>query len=417
MSKLFWLPLLAASAAVAQTLAVVNARIVPVSGQPIDKGTILIEKGRIAALGSRVAVPKNATRVDAAGLSVYPGWVLAFSTLGLSELTSVRATVDTTELAPFNPAAEAWVAVNPDSERLRLARSLGVTSALTAPRENRIAGTASVISLHGDHPAAMAILKSGGLVLQIPSLRGPAPDNMTAEARRKQHAGQMDELRRYFREAQAYSAMRERGGPANDSSMEAMLPFVRGERPVIALAGHFRDIRDAVSFADEFKLRLVIADGRDAWKVADLLKQKNVGVIHLGVQQLPLAAEDPYDAGFAGPQMLHRAGVRFALSTAYEGVYAGGDLPWLAATAMAFGLSSDDALKSITLWPAELLGVDKEVGSLDVGKRADLVLWEGDPFDIRSRIHRVYIGGVEVSTSSRHTQLYERFRKNGAETH
>jgi imidazolonepropionase-like amidohydrolase len=273
------------------------------------------------------------------------------------------------------------------------------------------------MSLHGNYPAGMAILKQAGLVLQVPSLRGDVRANMTPETRKKQHAEQMAELRRFFHEGQAYSAMRQRGGPANDSSLEAMLPFVRGERPVIAMAAHFRDIRDAVSFADEFKLKLLVADGRDAWKVAALLKEKNVGVIHAGVHALPLAAEDPYEAGFAGPRMLREAGVRFALGTSYEGVYSGGDLPWIAATAMSFGLSSEDALKAITLWPAELLGVDKEVGSLETGKRGNMVLWDGDPFDIRSRIRRVYIDGVEISTASRHTQLYEQFQKTGTETH
>jgi imidazolonepropionase-like amidohydrolase len=410
--------LLLASSVLAESLAITNARIVPVNGPVIEKGTVLVTDGRITAVGARVPLPKNVRRIDGSGYSLYPGWVHAFGALGLAELSSVRATVDAVEAAPFNPAAEAWVAVNPHSGRIRVARSYGVTTAVAAPARNQIAGVASVMNLEGPYPARMALLKQAGLVVELPSLQrpGPPPEGsappLSQQERKKRHAEQMTRLKRFLRESQTYSEMRARGGPASDSTLEAMLPFVRGERPVIALASHFREIREAVAFADEFKLRLLIAGATDAWKVAELLKEKNVGVLYGGVHMLPQSSNDAYDTGFSAPAALHKAGVRFALVSAYEAVYGAGDLPWLAATATAYSLSPDDAIKAITLWPAELLGVAKDVGSIEEGKLANLVLWKGDPLDIRSQIHRVFIGGKEVPLESRHTQLYREFRQD-----
>lgn len=414
MSRLVMLLLAWVLPALPETLAIVNARLVPVTAPPVEKATLLIRDGRIAAMGVRVNIPGGTRRIDAAGLAVYPGWIDAFSTVGLSEIPAIPATVDLSETGTFNPAAQAWVAVNPHSEVIRVTRANGITAALAAPRGGRISGTASVVNLFGEYPTYMAILKQAGLVLQLPSLYGARSAagtgaRETEEARRKRIVGELAEVKRYFEEARAYSEMRVRGGAANDTMLEAMLPYVRGERPVIAVANHFREIRDAIALADEFRLKLLIAGGSDAWKVASLLQSKNVGVLYAGVHALPASANDAYDTGFAAPEALRKAGVRFALisrsaSTAYE-------LAWQAASAMAFGLTPEDALKAITIWPAELLGVDKEIGSIEVGKIANLLISRGDPLDVRSEIRHVLISGREVPLQSRHTDLYQRFRQ------
>jgi imidazolonepropionase-like amidohydrolase len=414
MNRLVPLVLACALAAMAQTIAVVNGRIVPVTTPPIPKGTLLIRDGRIAAIGARVQIPKGTRQIDAAGLSVYPGWIDGFSSLGLAEVPAISATVDLSERGDFNPAAEAWVAVNPNSDMIRVARANGVTTAAVAPRGGRIAGAASVLNLSGAFPREMAVLKQAGLVLQLPSLYEPepgAPPGETLAARKKRGAAQLTEMRRYLDEARAYSEMRARGGAASDTRMEAMLPYVRGERPVVAVANDFRDIRQAVAFAGEYRLKLLLAGAADAWKVVDLLKANNVGVLYSGVHALP-GRDESYDAAFSTPEALRKAGVRFALisrsaPTAYE-------LPWQAATATGFGLPEEDALKALTIWPAQLLGVDKELGSLEVGKIANVFISRGDPLDTRSEVRHVLIGGREISLESRHTELYQRFRPAAA---
>jgi imidazolonepropionase-like amidohydrolase len=415
------LPALAALALplLAQTHAIVNARIVPVTSPPLERGTVVIQNGKIAAVGAKVAVPAGANRIDGAGLSVYPGWINAYTAVGLTEISSVRGSVDTTELGLFNPQAQAWVAVNPHSEHVRTARANGVTSVLVAPSGGPIAGVASVVNLFGDYPSEMTMAPQAGVVLQLPSryrpvARGSAESSPErAETRADRVAEDLAKLKQYLREAKAYAEMRARqdgsgGGAARDNALEAMIPVMRGQRPVICPVNHFREIREAIELAGEFGLKLIISGGADAWKVADLLKQKDIPVIYTRVESLPRAPEDPYDAPFATPAALRKAGVRFAIATGATASDAR-NLPYHAALAAAYGLEREDALKAITQWPAELLGVADRVGSLEPGKLANLLVSKGDPLDVRSEIRYVFIAGKQAPLETRNTELYERF--------
>ncbi len=412
--------LLAALPALAQTHAIVNARIVPVTAPPIEHGTIVIQNGRIAAVGAKVTPPSGADRIDATGLSVYPGWIDAETTLGLTEISSVRGSVDTVELGAFNPQAQAWVAVNPHSELIRTARANGVTTALVVPAGGRIAGTASAVNLFGNYPNEMVLESRVGIVLNLPSRyrrtgRGPGEEGAPegAAAREDRVAEDLAKLKQYLRDAKAYVEMRARqekagGAPAGlDVALEALLPVMLGRRAVLCPADHFRDIRAAVDLAGEFGLRLIIVGGADAWKVADLLKQKDIPVIYTRVESLPRAPEDPYDAPFAAPAALRKAGVRFAIATG--GASDARNLPYHAALAAAYGLEREDALRAITLWPAELLGIADRVGSISVGKLANLLVAKGDPLDVRAEIRYVFIQGRLVPLESRNTELYQRF--------
>ena len=193
----------------------------------------------------------------------------------------------------------------------------------------------------------------------------------------------------------------------DDIALDAMIPVMRGERLAIFPADHFRDIRAAIELAGDFGLKVMIAGGADAWKVADLLKQKNVPVLYTEVLSLPRAPEDPYDAPFATPGALRKAGVRFAIASgSAEDVR---NLPYRAAVASAYGLEQDDALKAITLWPAELLGIADRVGSIDTGKLANLLVSKGDPLDVRAEIKYVFVEGKLVPLESRNTELYQKF--------
>jgi imidazolonepropionase-like amidohydrolase len=343
----------------------------------------------------------------------------AYTTVGLAEIPSVRGSMDTAELGPYNPQAFAWIAVNPHSEMIRTGRVNGITTALVAPSGGRIAGAASAINLFGNYPNEMVIAPQVGVVMNIPSMNARMGRGMTAGAtpsadnRRERVAEELAKLKQYLREAKAYAEMKQRaekaGGPkpAPDLALEAMIPLVRGQRPAIVPADHFRDIRAAIEFAEEFGLKLIIAGGADAWKIPELLKQKNVAVLYDAVHSLPRLTEDPYDAPFTTPEVLRRAGVRFAIVSGSSSDLR--NLPYRAAMAAAYGLEHDDALKSITLWPAEILGIADRTGSIEVGKLADLLVARGDPLDIRTEVKYVFIEGKLVPLESRNTELYERF--------
>lgn len=410
MKRALLIPLAIAASLGAQTIAIVNARIHPASGPAMERATLVIEGNRIAAVGPNVKVPAKARKIDGTGLSVYPGWIDGWTQLGISEISGVTPTQDKAEIGPFNPAAKAWIAVNPHSDMLKTARVNGVTTALVAPTGGLISGTAAAVNLLGKYPDQMLVNGESGLIVNVPRVR-PAQDPADATARRSRE--NLGKLREYLREAKRYSEARASAGAAFpqssvDPSLEALLPVLRKERPAICPADHFRDIRAAVELGEEFGLRIVIAGGADAWKIAEYLKAKNVAVLYSGVHELPRDAEDPYDAPFATPEALRRAGVPFAIVTGSSSDNR--NLPYRAAMASAYGLEQDDAVRSITLWPAQILGIADKTGSLEPGKLANLIVSKGDPLDVRSEIRHVFIEGREVPPDSRNSDLAEQFR-------
>lgn len=405
----------------AETIAIVNARIHPVSGPPMERATLVMENGRIAAAGPGVKAPPKARRIDGAGLSVYPGWIDGWTQVGLVEISAVTPTVDTREIGPFNPAARAWIAVNPHSEMIRTARVNGITTALVAPAGGMISGSAAAINLFGKYPNEMLVNGDLGVVMNVPKARaGTTAVQATGgtagprgETRERRAQDDLAKLKAYLREAKRYADARARAGngypeSAIDSSFEALLPVLRGERPVICPADHFRDIRAAVELGEEFGLRVVIAGGSDSWKIADYLKQKKAAVLYSAVHELPRNAEDPYDATFSTPEALRKAGVPFAIVSGSSSDNR--NLPYRAAMASAYGLEQEDALKSITLWPAQILGISDKVGSIEPGKLANLIVSKGDPLDIRSEIRYVFIEGKEIPPGNRNLDIAEPFR-------
>ena len=394
-------------AAIAQTIAVTNARIFPASSPPIESGTLLIRDGKIAEIGARVAIPKGAQKIDGTGLSIYPGWIDGLAQVGILEVSSIRGSVDTTEIGAFNPQAQAWVAVNPHSDKLKTARVNGVTTALVYPSGGTIGGAASAINLLGQYPKDMVLLSQAGLIVNVrPARQGPPDAAEPSPARVAEH---LASLKTYLREAKAYSEMRARQGTSGsiELPLEGMLPFMRGERPVIAIADTLPDIRAAVELAGEFGLKLIIGGGAEAWKAAPLLKEKNVGVLYDGVHALPLRREDDYDVPFATPEILRRAGIKFAIVSGSSADSR--NLAYRAAQAAAYGLEREDALRSITQWPAEMLGISNSVGSLEPGKLANLLISRGDPFDIRSEIKYVFVAGKLVPAQTHTHDLYKEF--------
>lgn len=406
-------------------IAIRNARIVTVSGPDIENGTVVIRDGKIEAVGAAVNVPAGAQTIDGSGLSVYPGMIDAGTNMGLVEVPQgANGTVDLAEVGDFNPNAKAIIAVNPHSAHIAVTRVEGVTNTVSMPTGGLISGQAALINLLGTAPKEMAVVPQAALVINYPRIAGgggggfggppqqPANLSETLEA----NARQLDQIRKLLRDAEAYGRTqdayaKDRSLPRPDTNivLESMIPYVRGERPVIFRAERETEIRGAIRFAEEMKLKPIILGGNDAWKVADLLKQKNVPVILTGVFSLPMREDDPYDTLYENAAKLKQAGVLFAISTGDSGPEVR-NLPQYAGMAAAYGLSKADALKSVTLYPAQIMNVADRLGSIEVGKMANLVVTDGDLLEIRTRIRYLVIDGRPVVLSSRHTELNDAFK-------
>jgi len=405
------------------TYAIRNAHIVTVTGADIENGTVVISDGKIVAVGPTATVPSGAQVIDARGMFVYPGMMDAGTSLGLVEIgQGASGTVDTSEVGDLNPNAKAIVALNPHSAHIGVTRVDGVTSVVSLPTGGLISGQAAIVNLVGTTPLEMAVVPTAALVINYPRLgqrRGDfggqqqqtnLSEVITANER------QVEQIRKMLRDAEAYG--RARDAYAKDKSLprpdinvvlEALVPYVRGERPVVFRADRRAEMEGAIKFAEEMKLKSIILGGADAWKITNLLKEKNVPVILTGVLDLPIREDDAYDTLFTSAAKLQQAGVRFAISTGNNGS-AVRNLPFYAGMAAAFGLPKTEALKAVTLYPAQIMNVADRLGSIEVGKVADLVITDGDLLEARTRVRRLFIDGRDVPLSSRHTELNEAFR-------
>lgn len=393
--------------------AIRNATIVPVTGPRISGGTIVLRGGRIEGLGAQVAVPADAQVVDGTGLFVYPGLVDAGTTLGLEEIGSVPGGNDTQELGDFNPHDDALTAVNPSSEIIPTVRVNGVTTALTAARGGIISGQAALVDLMGWTAQEMAVLPRAGMVVTYPRAAGRRGGRRGGADQPEQVDQQTRALRNYFADAKAYADIKARlaaGQPGTQETslaMEAMVPVVRGESPVIFDVETAEQIRGALALADSFHLQAILRGGSQAWRVADTLAARHVPVILGPITSAP-RDEDPYDAIYANPGVLARAGVQIAFQTASAS--GARNVAYNAALATAYGLDPDEALRALTISPARIFGVADHYGSLEAGKVADVIVTTGDPLDARTDIRYVFIRGQLVPRTDRHTRLYEQFR-------
>lgn len=405
----------------AGVIAIRNARVYPVSAPPIDGATVVVENGRIQAVGVGAAIPSGAQVIDGTGLRVYPGMIDANTTTGLTEISSVDETSDTSENRRFNPQVRAYEAIHPESEHIPVTRVAGVTTVLALPRGGTLAGQPALFNLDGANIREMSVRASAGMVANLPSPRGAAQIRRGAAAPtaptdgRRQFDGQIRELTDLLDDARHYwSAQQATGRDASlppvrrDERLEALIPLVRRQTPLFAVANNRSAIRTAVEFAEKQKLRLVIVGGLEAGKCLDVLKDKDVAVIYGSVQSLPSSDDDPYDLPYATPALLAKAGVPFAISPG--GTQFSRTLPFEAGTAAGNGLSENDALKSVTLYPARILGVADRLGSIERGKIANLVVTDGDLLEIRTNIKHVLINGRPVPLESRHTRLWQQYR-------
>jgi imidazolonepropionase-like amidohydrolase len=399
-------------------VALVHAVLHPVSGPPVERGTLVFDQGRITALGREVAVPDGAEVIDLAGQHVYPGLLEPLSDLGLIEINSIRATIDSQETDALNPNVRAVVAVNPDSELIPVARSNGVLLALTAPTGGLLSGRSAVIQLDGWTWEEMMLKGDTALHIQWPAMGGGTRSGRGGQAA-PGGTQAVEQLRQAFADARAYADAR-RADPAfpRDARWEAMQDVLEGRLPVIIHADQWRQITAAVAFARQHKLRMILAGGYDAPQCAALLKEYDIPVIVGGTYRLPQRRGDAYDAPYALPAQLHQAGIRFCISgRARFGASQTRNLPYHAAVSVGFGLPADEALKAITLYPAQILGVADRVGSLEVGKDATLFVANGDPLDVPTEVTAAWIRGRKVDLNDRHKALYRKYEAKYAQEH
>jgi imidazolonepropionase-like amidohydrolase len=401
-------------------VAIRNATIYPVTSAPIANGTIVFANGVITAIGPNVSVPAGATVVDGTGLSVYPGLIDSGTTVGLVEMSSVPGTVDTDEIGDLNPNARAEVAINPHSNVIPVTRLNGVTTVISEPQGGLISGQDALINLSGWTPREMVVKAPVGMSINFPRVHSgdfeerPQDEEVEKEAT-KTYSKNIDKLRDLFRDAQAYakaSSARTLDTKVarydRDVLLEALVPVVMGKEPVIIHADRVQDIHAAIKFADEYKLKMILAGGNDVARVLPDLKSRNIPVLLGPILALPEREDDPYDLLFTNAKALYDAGIPFAIRSQED--HNARNLPYHAAACAAFGLPKDVALKSITIFPAQIFGVADRLGSLETGKMANVIVTDGDPLELRTNVKRVYINGEEIPMESRHTQLYEKFR-------
>src|SRR5688500_7737868 len=407
------------------TFIIRNACVFTVAVPVIEDGMVLIRDGLIAAVGANSPVPQGAREIDARGLNLYPGMIDAGTTLGLTEVSGgAPGTVDATELGSFNPSVRAVDAINPHSSQIGVTRIVGVTNVVSMPRGGVISGQAAFINLLGYTSKEMAVTPSAALVISLPGGAGGGRGGRGGRGGGDGAGGgaaaaqQLEELKGMLRDAEAYGKAFDAYGrdkslprPTRNIRLESLVPVVRGTTPVVFSANSAADITRAVEFAEEMKLKPVIMGGSEAYKVAPMLRQKNIPVILTNTLAQP-GNDDPYDLMYESASKLQKAGVRFSISTGGSGTSVR-DLPWQAGMASAFGLPKDEALKAVTLYPAQAMNVQDKLGSIEVGKMANIVVVDGDILEAKSKTRYLFIDGRQVPLTSKHEDLYDLFRNRG----
>ena len=402
-----------------KTVAITNARIIPVVGAEIPKGTILIRDGKIAEIGADIAVPPGAEVVDATGLRAYPGMIDGYSQLGLVEISGVSATVDSRETGRINPQARAIEAVRYDSMHIPITRSNGITAAIVAPSGGVIAGVSCLLKLDGWTNREMAVLPAAAMHIELPGIRGGRGGfGGGRRGGQPQATGPaiLAELKELFQAARAYEKRRDAAVkdprlalPEFNEIYECLLPLVKGEIPAVISVHGERDIRAAIAFVTDEKLKAVFYGVEQGFKVAKELAESGIPVVLGSLYDQPPVWEDGYDSIFRNPGELAKAGVKIAFSSSSSSVAK--DLPYHAAKAAAFGLDRAEALRGVTIHPAEIFGVAATMGSLEKGKAANIVLADNDILEMRTNIVKVWIDGRECDMSNRYTELLDKFKK------
>ncbi|MEO5931872.1 MAG: amidohydrolase family protein [Candidatus Kapaibacterium sp.] len=400
------------------TFALKGARIETITHGTIDRGTLIIRDGRIAALGADVAIPGDAEVIDCSGLTLYPGMIDAGTQLGLVEIGSQPEARDDDELGEITPQMQALTAVNPNSVEIPVTRVNGVTTVLTFPGGGLFPGTAAVINLLGYTPAQMQVGSFKGVVMNFPSSgRDGEYDDRSDEDIEKSVAKGKKRLKDvwesallYTRIDSAYSADGSTKPPPEYlPELIALAPVVRGAVPLLIEVNAARDIDSALAWVKEHRVKAIFTGVSEGWRVADKIAAAGIPCIVGPVLTIPGRTSDRYDKAYANPGLLQAAGVRVALRTAEAANVR--NLPYQAGFAVAYGMAKEEGLRAVTINPARIFGIDSLLGSLEVGKQATLFAADGDPFEPATHVQKLFIDGYMVPLESRHVELYKEFLK------
>lgn len=389
-----------------------NASIHTVSSGTIS-GDVLINNGKITAVGKVVNAPKDTKIIDCTGKHIYPGFIDSGTRLGLSEVGSISLTQDHRELGSFTPHMKALTAVNPNSVSIPVTRVNGVTTVISKPSGGTLPGTAALINLHGYTPDQM-FAGYECIYMRMPNTgkRGWW-DKRKEEDIKKEAEKAMKSLKDTWNQAKLYAKIdsaRMKSNARKDDynpQLAALVPVLKGEQQIMIEANKRSDILAAITFINEYSLDAVISGASESWRVADSLSKYNIPVIIGPVLSMPSRGSDAYDTPYKLASLLHKAGVKFAIRT--NGEENVRNLPFEAGFAATYGLGVDEALRAITLSPAEIFDMDDQYGSIDIGKVANLFICDGDPFEMKTRITQLFISGWNIPIESRHTLLYDEF--------
>jgi imidazolonepropionase-like amidohydrolase len=401
----------------AGTFLFTDCRIETVTQGTLDGASLLVQDGRIAALGTMVGVPPLAERIPCNGGTLYPGLIDGGARIGLGEVESLSETRDEDELGDVTPQMRALTAVNPSSSHIPVTRLSGVTSALVTPTGGLMPGTAALIHLHGYTPDQM----SGGaeaVLVNFPTAgRRGARDTRSTDAIEKADREAVEALSELFEQAALYARIDSARAAGADvpqpyqPEMAALLPVVRGQRLLLVEANAARDIVRVLDWLKDRPVRAVLTGAAEGWRVADQIAEAGLPVITGPVLGQPTRGSDRYDRAYTNAALLAQAGVTVALRTLeQENVR---NLPFHAGFAAAYGVDYGfdraRALEAVTINPARILGVADRTGSLEVGKDATLFLADGDPFEPATRVSEVLIRGTRLPMVSRQTELFDEY--------
>jgi imidazolonepropionase-like amidohydrolase len=399
-----------------QTIAITGGKVYPVSGPAIANGTVLIRDGVIVAVGANVNIPAGAQRIDATGKIVTPGLINSITTVGLIEIGQVRDTNDAAAKGNNNIAAafKSWEGLNPASSVFAPTRSEGVTTVIITPHGGLVSGQAAAIDLGSGMRSEVIRRSPVAMIAQIDDAQS-AGTNARGELIGKLRA-LFDDVKFYMAHRLDYdrAATKPLSAPAAD--LEALIPVVQGRLPIMIEADRVDEIDAALALARDYNLKLMISGGAESWLAAERLAAAHVPVLTGAMNNIP----DSFarlNQRYETPAMLRRAGALVALignGDGDESRFNARNIKYEAGSAVAYGMNYDDALRAITLTPAEIFGLSDRIGSLQAGRDANVVIWSGDPFEFSTRAEHVFIRGREFKEPSRQDLLIERYKPKGS---
>ncbi len=397
-----------------------NATIIPVEGEPLESGDLLIEGGKIAAIGDSIPAPAGAKIIDASGMFVYPGFIDAHTHLGLSEVSAIASTVDIREMGKENPELKVAWAINPQSVHFKISRINGTTTALVAPAGGTYPGMSALVKMDGWTIDEMLVKEVATSLVNFPMSPRPTRGSRVGPQTQSQvdvTAKLVEKIQEYLKEVRHYLKLRKKStedpsviAPDLNPKLEALAPVLEGTLPVIISVEKAKDIELAIKFAQEEKIKAIFRGCIQGGKVADKIKEAGIPVIIDDLYTGPLEPEDGYDAPFRNVSELAEAGVQICFSSGRD-PSVGKDLTYHVARAVAFGLDRDEAIRALTINPAQIFGIDDRAGSLKVGKDADLFITTGDPLDLRSEVKHLFINGKDMDLGNWWQTLYDTWRK------